>query len=157
MTLPEAIRRAYIEKVKDSPHLSPLPTRYWEPEKPVPRASEIEEALRLEAEGISLSVDVWNKEQEELRAYWKIIQRRTPLMVAAGRGDVANHRSAGRPAVGSTLGTAFPVSRSFASASTITRPGTCLPSLLWMSVLVRPSVAANNSFSNLATSVVSLK
>lgn len=87
--LPDAIRRAYIEKVKESPHLSPLPPRYWESEKPAPRAPEIEEALRLENEGIHLAVDTWRQEEESLRAYWKIIQRRTPLMVAAGNGDVA--------------------------------------------------------------------
>ncbi|MBI3724804.1 ankyrin repeat domain-containing protein [bacterium] len=86
--LPEALRRAYLEQVKDSPHLSPLPPKYWESEKPEPTAPELAEAARLYDEGIHLAVNLWNKEAESLSHYWEIIRERSPLMVAAGRGEV---------------------------------------------------------------------
>jgi hypothetical protein len=91
--LPEALRRAYLEKVPDSPHLSKLPPKYWEPEKPAPRLPEIEQAERLHEDAIRRAVDLWNRETESLSRYWDIIKERTPLMVAAGRGDVASIES----------------------------------------------------------------
>jgi hypothetical protein len=86
--LPEELRRAYLKKVPDSPDLSPLPPKYWEPERPEPRAPEVEEAERLYKEAISRAVELWNREAESLRRYSDLIRDRTPLMVAAGSGDL---------------------------------------------------------------------
>lgn len=87
--LPERLRRAYLDKVKDSPHLSPLPPRYRESEKPEPRSPDLEQAERLHKDGIRRAVDLWNQEAESLRIYKEIVRGRSPLMAAAGRGDVA--------------------------------------------------------------------
>lgn len=87
--LPEDLRRAYLKAVPDSPHLAPLPTKYRESEKPEARAPEMVEAERLAGEAIHRAVDLWNQERESLQRYWEIVSERSPLMVAAGRGDLA--------------------------------------------------------------------
>jgi ankyrin repeat protein len=85
--LPEDLRRAYLDQVKESPHLAKLPPRNWEPAKPEPRSPEIEEATRLYEEGIHRAVDLWNRETDVLRKYREIVRERSPLMAAAARGD----------------------------------------------------------------------
>lgn len=90
--LPEDFRRAYLERVPDSPHLSRLPPRLWEPQREAPRDPEMQRAEEWYEEGIRRAVELYERDVQALEKYGQIIGERTPLMVASGRGDLEEVR-----------------------------------------------------------------
>ncbi len=87
-SLPDEFRRAYLKHVPDSEYLtSPPPTtnRPWEKQS---LGAEIEKAREQYSEFLKRAVDSWDREKEAVKRYSEIIRDRTPLMEAAGRGDV---------------------------------------------------------------------
>lgn len=91
-SLPEDFRRAYLQHVPDSPHLSKLPPKDWQPEPKVPCDPEVERAEALYRTGLERAVELYDRDAEALRKYWEIIQDRSPLMVASGRGELEEVR-----------------------------------------------------------------
>ncbi|MBI3929117.1 MAG: ankyrin repeat domain-containing protein [Armatimonadetes bacterium] len=87
-SLPESLRRGYLERVPSSPQLSPLPPRCWEPPTPAPRHPEALEAERLLEAGLRLALEQERADRNALADYREILRGRTPLMAAAMEGDV---------------------------------------------------------------------
>ncbi len=86
--LPEALRRVYLRRVPDTPHLTPLAPLSYSSPAPDEAAPEIREAERHYNEGLSAAVDLFDREAAALRDYAEIVRGRTGLMIAAGRNEV---------------------------------------------------------------------
>ncbi len=87
--LPLPLRRAYLKAAPRSPHLSPVPPARYRRARPPERSPAVAEGERLLKEGIDRAIAIDKAERAGLAAYWKTIEKRTPLMVAIGRGDAA--------------------------------------------------------------------
>jgi hypothetical protein len=85
--LPEVLRRVYLRRVPDTPHLSalaPLPYASPSAEEPAPELCQAEQQYQ---DGLSAAVDLFEREAAALRQYVEVLSGRTSLMLAAGRNE----------------------------------------------------------------------
>ena len=87
--LPEALRRAYLEAIPDSPLLSALPPRRWRSAKKPERAPWLEALHADYKREFSDAVDAYRATGDALEALREQSKGHTPLMVAARRGEGA--------------------------------------------------------------------
>ena len=79
-SLPEGLRRLYLKKVPQTPHLSPLEPLYWESSQAVEPFALLEEEWRA---GLRRAVDFYEQQQGLADDYSRRVRSRTPLMAAA--------------------------------------------------------------------------
>ncbi|MBI2899235.1 MAG: ankyrin repeat domain-containing protein [Planctomycetes bacterium] len=87
--LPDELRRAYLERVPNAPLSRPG----GRDKGKAPVEAEWERLYAQLKEGMSAAIDAWEDRRRALHDYWERIKERTPLMIAAGRGEMERVRA----------------------------------------------------------------